>query len=361
MDCGIYKITNKINGKSYIGQSVQIKERLKQHFRGQGNGYLSRALSKHGVENFDVSILIYCEEDDLNYYERAFIKIYDTFGSNGYNLTDGGHDQHRRSEETGKKISNALKAAWADEDTRNNILAKIQSEEVKEKRANSLKEFYSNQENIEIQSARTKSWIHAKEGYLSTLLNNLQKCRENPETETKRIESTRKYWADPENKAKGVKALQDARTEEVEHKRLSALRDFWASDLSQQTREFHRERMKQIYSNPETREIYLKNTRDALTPEVIARRNQSIRDRWSNIPDDEREANRLQLLEASAKCRVPVKCNETGCVFASMSDASRWLISIGKVKCDSSSKIGYCCRGERNKVGGYSWSYLDNI
>lgn len=359
MDCGIYKITNKVNGKSYIGQSVQIKERIKQHFRGHSQGYIGKALLRHGAENFDVSVVIYCEEHDLDYYEREFIKFYNTFGSGGYNLTCGGHNQHRVSEETGKKISKAMKAAWSDEHTRSKMLSKVQSEDVRERRIKSLKEFYSIQENIESRSRQMTDFIQNNPEYHQSLVMRLQNLRLDEDIESKRIRNTRKYWSDPQNKAKGVKALQDARTEEVENRRVNSLREFWASDASKKAREFHRDRMKKIYENPQTREIYLKNTKDALTQDVIDRRNESIRKRWDNISDEEREANRLQLLEASAKCRVPVRCNETGEVFESMSDASRWLMSIGKMKCDSSSKIGCCCRGERKIVGGYTWSYLD--
>ena len=56
---GIYKITNKINNKIYIGQSIDIKERWKQHFYKAYNkkesGYNSaihQAFRKYGYENF---------------------------------------------------------------------------------------------------------------------------------------------------------------------------------------------------------------------------------------------------------------------------------------------------------------------
>ena len=62
---GIYKFTNKINGKSYIGQSVQLETRYNSHKRNYNNSNLSvynskfyRAIRKYGFENFDYEILI---------------------------------------------------------------------------------------------------------------------------------------------------------------------------------------------------------------------------------------------------------------------------------------------------------------
>lgn len=67
---GVYKFTNKINGKAYIGQSVDIFQRVKDHEHRAFTNYLSnreynksfyRALRKYGMENFDFEILEICE------------------------------------------------------------------------------------------------------------------------------------------------------------------------------------------------------------------------------------------------------------------------------------------------------------
>jgi group I intron endonuclease len=89
MSIGIYKITNKINGKSYIGLSTNIEERFKKHRQSQGDKVLYSAFEKYGIENFDFSILELCSIDELGEREKYWIAYYDTY-YNGYNATLGG-------------------------------------------------------------------------------------------------------------------------------------------------------------------------------------------------------------------------------------------------------------------------------
>ena len=86
----IYKITNKVNGKSYIGQTrYTIEFRWKQHQHKKDNTYFHNAIHKYGIENFSIEILEKCNIEDLNSREIFYIAKYDTF-KNGYNLTIGG-------------------------------------------------------------------------------------------------------------------------------------------------------------------------------------------------------------------------------------------------------------------------------
>ena len=92
---GIYSITNKLNNKRYIGQSIDIETRIKRHFRELRRGvhhchHLQRAFDKYGEDNFETEILLICNEnDDLNEKEKEYIEKYDSY-RNGYNLTMGG-------------------------------------------------------------------------------------------------------------------------------------------------------------------------------------------------------------------------------------------------------------------------------
>lgn len=91
----IYKITNKVNNKSYIGQTrYTIEFRWKQHQHKKDNTYFHNAIHKYGIENFSIEILEKCNIEDLNSKEIFYIAKYDTF-NNGYNLTIGG-DGNRR-------------------------------------------------------------------------------------------------------------------------------------------------------------------------------------------------------------------------------------------------------------------------
>lgn len=93
---GIYKITNIINGKTYIGQSVNIEKRFKTHktnaFNKKNKEYnklLYRAFRKYGIENFIFEIIEECPKEMLNEKESHYIKLYNS-NINGYNLTNGG-------------------------------------------------------------------------------------------------------------------------------------------------------------------------------------------------------------------------------------------------------------------------------
>ena len=86
---GIYKITNTINGKCYIGQSRDIESRWRAHKVRKGT-YLYNAFQKYGVENFTFEVLEECEKERLNELEKYYIKLYHSFGE-GYNLCPGGN------------------------------------------------------------------------------------------------------------------------------------------------------------------------------------------------------------------------------------------------------------------------------
>lgn len=94
--CGIYKIENLINGKVYIGKSIDIDNRIRNHksesFNPISNSYdtaIHRAIRKYGVDNFSFEVIEECNRDDLNEKEQYWIDYYNTF-KQGYNMTLGG-------------------------------------------------------------------------------------------------------------------------------------------------------------------------------------------------------------------------------------------------------------------------------
>lgn len=88
---GIYKITNTINNKIYIGQSVRIKDRWNEHCNPSPNKHsiISQAIKKYGKENFTFEVIEECSQDQLDEREVFWIKYYNSF-EDGYNLTRGG-------------------------------------------------------------------------------------------------------------------------------------------------------------------------------------------------------------------------------------------------------------------------------
>ena len=93
----IYKITNTINSKSYIGQTIQnVKERFYQHCatkcsKAVSNMAIHRAIKKYGKSNFTVEVIEEIDSANLNDRERYWIKYYNSY-NNGYNSTKGGKE-----------------------------------------------------------------------------------------------------------------------------------------------------------------------------------------------------------------------------------------------------------------------------
>lgn len=91
--CGIYKIENDINDNLYIGQSVDIEGRWRQHCRLIDDGcVIHKAMIKYGVEHFSCSVIETCAENELDEKEIYWINFYDSY-KKGYNMTIGGKNQ----------------------------------------------------------------------------------------------------------------------------------------------------------------------------------------------------------------------------------------------------------------------------
>lgn len=106
----IYKITNLINGKIYIGQSINYTKRWKDHIKDSSKinppSMIGRAIKKYNVENFSFELI---EEAysalELNFLEELYIKKHKSFvRKNGYNLIYYDFGNQRLSEETKLKI-----------------------------------------------------------------------------------------------------------------------------------------------------------------------------------------------------------------------------------------------------------------
>lgn len=96
---GIYSITNNINGKMYIGQSIHILSRWKQHIYIALNNLeektkLYNAIRKYGINNFTFTIIKECLIKQLDELEKYYISYYNTY-ENGYNMTCGGQGEDR--------------------------------------------------------------------------------------------------------------------------------------------------------------------------------------------------------------------------------------------------------------------------
>lgn len=117
--CGIYQIKNKVTGKIYIGQSVNILRRWQEHrcrpFKEGTNCTnipLYQSIRKHGIENFEFSILEECKPEDLNEREAYYIELKDCISPKGYNVSLAAYEFRKDAihcKKCGKIISNDTK------------------------------------------------------------------------------------------------------------------------------------------------------------------------------------------------------------------------------------------------------------
>ena len=82
--CGIYKITNQLNGHAYIGLSIDIERRWKEHRKMKYRACIYDAFVKYGIDNFKFTILEECQKDKLNEQEKYWIAYYNTY-KNSFN------------------------------------------------------------------------------------------------------------------------------------------------------------------------------------------------------------------------------------------------------------------------------------
>ena len=109
----IYRITNKLNNKCYIGQSANVEQRWKEHLDNLTYPYkrfaFQNALIKYGVDNFIWEVIEnFLTLEEVNNAEECYIYHFNTLVPNGYNLLPGGNNRACH-ESTKKKISEKLK------------------------------------------------------------------------------------------------------------------------------------------------------------------------------------------------------------------------------------------------------------
>jgi group I intron endonuclease len=113
----IYRITNKINGKKYIGQTTckDPLERWKGHQKairqGKGCPFLRKAVVKYGIENFQFEVIHTCLDEQRDEKEKEFIMSENSLIPHGYNMAMGGQGGgfigKKHSPESKEKISQA--------------------------------------------------------------------------------------------------------------------------------------------------------------------------------------------------------------------------------------------------------------
>ena len=126
----IYKVTNIVNGKVYIGQTKRtIEDRWEDHNWDAGNkngprycGSFHNALRKYSTDNFTIEELEACDDSLLNEREQYWIRVHNSFDHHyGYNLTNGGDSGYRKAPEG---VETRAKKAFVQLGTNNSFFGK---------------------------------------------------------------------------------------------------------------------------------------------------------------------------------------------------------------------------------------------
>jgi group I intron endonuclease len=190
----VYRFTNKINGKIYVGQTIQeLEKRVKNHIKESkksNNRPILNAIKKYGIENFDIQIIDSAlTHEELDTKEIKWIEELNCLTPSGYNILGGGQFKMKTTEEFSKRISEGLKNSEKWNTTKN-------SEEYKKKILDSfirwnkgkkfneehkLKLWNANKDRIlEFNESTSKKWIIVEQNNKILRLTGIQKyCDEN--------------------------------------------------------------------------------------------------------------------------------------------------------------------------------------
>jgi group I intron endonuclease len=129
----LYRITNIINGKCYIGQTKSTERRFNEHKNGFGSSLLTKAIHKYGILNFEFENLGCIREEFIDLFEQEAIIHFNSIAPNGYNLDSGGCKNKRHCEDTKRKLSEARKKRITTEETKRKMsIARIGKKLTKE-------------------------------------------------------------------------------------------------------------------------------------------------------------------------------------------------------------------------------------
>lgn len=113
-NCGIYLLTNIINGKVYVGKSINIKKRFYDHAKDEYSNYkkhttpITNAIRKYGWNSFDKKIIEVCDKIFILEKETYWIRQYDALNRNkGYNVCEYSNDTtgYKHTKEARLKMS----------------------------------------------------------------------------------------------------------------------------------------------------------------------------------------------------------------------------------------------------------------
>ena len=212
----IYKATNTVNGKVYIGQTTRKKweKRWKEHIKeakdkSYSSTHLQNSIRKYGEKAFSIKKIDTANnQNELDGKEKDWIKKYNSMNpKKGYNMRDGGEGGKLRPE-VKEKIKKSMEEKWKNPEHQRKVSNGV-SKAMKKKRKHP-----EHRENIS--KGMKKKWKDKK------YQKDQRKVRESPEFKEKHSTSMENKWKDPEyreNVSKGVeKRWKDKEYQEKQKK-----------------------------------------------------------------------------------------------------------------------------------------------
>lgn len=301
MTCGIYRITNTINGKVYIGSSVDVRGRFNSHksdlkLNKHGNSRLQRAWNKYGEQAFVFEIIEECAPDTVRsieqrYLDELFLKHDRNTFYNLYSNACGLTPEQAREEnlkrwsdpEFKAKASASFKMTWSDPELRAR-----QSEACKD-----------NMKKV----ADLEAWKERQR-----IAHNTEEYR------AKSSERVKQQWQDPDIRAKMMNSLS---SEESRKKKSVAA--------------------KRISSDPEFKRRHREGIEKSFTPERRANLSKYSKEYFA-APEN-RDKQRL-----NNPIRKPIKCKETNIIYDSIAQAAKDIgVSVKGIK--AATRPGRTCKG----------------
>lgn len=300
MTCGIYIILNTVNDKVYIGSSVSIEHRFNVHKSllrrcAHSNVRLQNAWNKHGESAFLFEIIESCEPVIVRDLEQECLDI----------LFKEDRDGHYNISKTADGISS--EAAIANNKIRwSNPENKVQAS-IKQKEVWSDKELKKRHSGVVLESRKKidyETWRHN-----SIQAHNTEEYKEGAVGRAKR------QWNDPEVRAKMMASLT---SEESRNKKSIAA--------------------KAALSKPEVKAKHRDGVLRSMTEERLQRMSDVATKMWSN-PENRRRHS------LNSPTRREIVCNETGKIYASISEAAKDIgACIKSIK--KATQPGRTCKGK---------------
>lgn len=229
MACGIYKITNMINGKIYIGSSKNIRSRWTCHLsdlrkQNHHSVHLQRAFNKYGISNFNIEILQETEEEYLIKIEQEYLDMLKPYDKNiGYNISD-----------KAERISGEA-------------LKKCYTPEVRKRLSDSLKNSKKFKESHSTESYRQDSAERARQQWQNPeVRSRMMSSINSEEANAKKSAAVRAAYEDPEVKRRHREAIERSFTDERRANLSKYAKDYFADPAN---------REKQVLNSPHRKPI----------------------------------------------------------------------------------------------------------